>query len=86
MSPTATATQGTVAQATAYDPRNEFRMFDPRNVLNRQRPIIAYNPNLPISDTNFPQPRYDQPMLGGGPQKEDMARLSELQAKTANDA
>ena len=71
-SPTATATQGTVAQATAYDPRNEFRMFDPRPIKEPMynRPIIAYNPNLPISDTNFPQPRYDQPMLGGGPQLE----------------
>ena len=67
-SPTATATQGTVAQATAYDPRVSL-MSDP-NASGRQRPIIAYNPNLPISDTNFPQPMYDQPMLGGGPQLE----------------
>jgi len=41
-SPTATATQGTAAQATAYDPRNEFRMFDP-NALGRQ----GYMPSLP---------------------------------------
>ena len=49
--------------------------------MNRQRPIIAYNPNLPISDTNFPQPRYDQLMLGGGPQLEDGDRLSKLQGQ-----
>ena len=61
-SPTATATQGTATQATAYDPRNEFRMFDPRQL------------GIPIRETNFPRPikelMYDQPMLGGGPQLE----------------
>ena len=61
-SPTATATQGTVAQATAYDPRNEFRMFDPRPIKEPMydRPIMSYNPNLPISETNFPQPTIDR--------------------------
>ena len=61
-SPTATATQGTAAQATAYDPRNEFRMFDPRSRMEPRydQPIIAYNSNLPISDTNFPQPTYGE--------------------------
>ena len=56
VSPTATATQGTAAQATANDPRNEFRGLD----LIQLRKQPEYNPNLPISETNIPQPMYSQ--------------------------
>jgi len=56
-SPTATATQGTAAQATVNDPRNEFRRLI--------RPEMVYNPNLPISDTNIPQPMYSQGTSAG---------------------
>jgi len=57
VSPTATATQGTAAQATANDPRNEFSRLI--------RPEMVYNPNLPISDTNIPQPMYSQGTSAG---------------------
>jgi len=56
VSPTATATQGTAAQATANDPRNEFRGLE--QIQLRKQP--EYNPNLPISETNIPQPMYSQ--------------------------
>ena len=71
-SPTATATQGTVAQATAYDPRNELQMFLPSR--SRRDPyedntgmFLGYNPNLPISDTNFPQPKYGEAVREDNP-------------------
>ena len=54
-SPTATATQGTVAQATAYDPRNEFRMFDPRP---------RYEPHDDMA-------RFDPRKIGIGPAMDD---------------
>lgn len=44
-SPTATATQGTVAQATAYDPRNEFRMFDPRPRYEPHDDMARFKPS-----------------------------------------
>jgi hypothetical protein len=57
-------------------------MFDPRQLgipireTNFPNTLMA---DFEVSETNIPQPRYDQPMMGGGPQKEDIARLSELQ-------
>ena len=46
-SPTATATQGTAAQATAYDPRNEFQMAF--NVFESDlKTMHIIQPNLPI--------------------------------------
>ena len=62
VSPTATATQGTAAQATANDPRNEFRGLD----LIQLRKQPEYNPNLPISETNFPS-KYNEAVQEDNP-------------------
>jgi hypothetical protein len=67
-SPTATATQGTVAQATAYDPRNEFRMFDPRP---------RYEPHDDMA-------RFDPRKIGIGPAMDDGPQLEGPVDNTGN--
>jgi len=44
-SPTATATQGTAAQATAYDPRNEFRILPTKTITDSNGVVRPFLPD-----------------------------------------